>query len=133
MFFVSYESMRLEFADQLNSLGFAQVPEILSVLDAASSNYEVTRKCTDIIPADEIPQAVRMYIASKSVEHLSKGTLSLYLLRLTQFFTTVRKPIEQITTNDIRVYLFQYKHGVHVSLSLLVSSVCMPSSGIAGS
>ena len=109
MFFVSYESMRLEFADQLNSLGFSQVPEILAVLDAASSNYEVTRKCTDIIPAEPIPQAVRMYIASKSVEHLSKGTLNLYLLRLTQFFTTVRKPIEQITTNDIRVYLFQYK------------------------
>ena len=101
--------MRLEFADQLNSLGFSQVPEILAVLDAASSNYEVTRKCTDIIPAEPIPQAVRMYIASKSVEHLSKGTLNLYLLRLTQFFTTVRKPIEQITTNDIRVYLFQYK------------------------
>lgn len=105
----SYESMRLDFADQLNALGFSRVPDILSVLDAAASNYEVTRKCTDIIPADEIPQAVRLYIASKSVEHLSKGTLSLYLLRLTQFFSTVKKPVEQITTNDVRVYLFQYK------------------------
>ena len=111
--------MRLEFADQLNALCFSQVPEILAVLDAASSGYDVTRKCTDIIPADEIPQAVRMYIASKSVEHLSKGTLSLYLLRLTQFFSTVRKPVDQITTNDVRVYLFQYKQNHHIMDSTL--------------
>lgn len=114
VFFMSYEAMRLDFADQLESLGFPRVPDILAVLDAVSSNYEVTRRSTDIIPADEIPQAVRLYIASKSVEHLSRGTLDLYLLRLTQFFGTVRKPIDQITANDIRVYLFRYKeeHGI---------------------
>ena len=106
---MSYESFRLDFADRLADLGVSQIPEILAVLDTVSSGYDVTRKTTDIIPADTIPQAVRLYIASKSVEHLSKGTLSLYLLRLTQFFGVVHKPIDQVTTNDIRVYLFQYK------------------------
>ena len=109
MFFVSYESFRLDFADRLADLGVSQIPEILAVLDTVSSGYDVTRKTTDIIPADTIPQAVRLYIASKSVEHLSKGTLSLYLLRLTQFFGVVHKSIDQVTTNDVRVYLFQYK------------------------
>lgn len=109
MFFVSYESFRLDFADRLADLGVSQIPEILAVLDTVSSGYDVTRKTTDIIPADTIPQAVRLYIASKSVEHLSNGTLSLYLLRLTQFFSAVHKSIDQVTANDIRVYLFQYK------------------------
>ena len=106
---MSYESMRLDFADRLNALGIDRIPVILAALDDASSSYDVARKCTDIIPADELPQAVRLYIASKCVEHLSKGTLDLYLLRLTQFFTTVKKSVEDVNTNDIRVYLFKYK------------------------
>lgn len=116
---MSYECLRLDFADRLNNLGFSQVPEILAALDAASSGYDVTRRCTDIIPADVIPQAVRLYIASKSVENLSKGTLSLYLLRLTQFFTIIRKQIDHITANDIRVYLYQYKEIHHIKDSTL--------------
>ena len=106
---MSYESMRLDFADRLNALGIDRIPVILAALDDVSSSYDVARKCTDIIPADELPQAVRLYIASKFVEHLSKGTLDLYLLRLTQFFTTVKKSVEDVNTNDIRVYLFKYK------------------------
>ena len=106
---MSYESMRLDFADRLNALGIDRIPVILAALDDASSSYDVARKCTDIIPADELPQAVRLYIASKCVEHLSKGTLDLYLLRLTQFFTTVKKSVEDVNTNDVRVYLFKYK------------------------
>ena len=106
---MSYEAMRLEFADQLNKMGFPRVPELLAVLDDVSSSYDVTRKTTDIIPADSIPQAVRLYIASKHVEHLSRGTLDLYFLRLNQFFSTVHKPLDQVTTNDVRVFLYQYK------------------------
>ena len=109
MFFVSYESFRLDFADRLTDLGSPMIPDILALLDAVASGYDITRKSTDIIPADVIPQAVRLYVASKAVEHLSPGTLSLYLLRLTQFFSTVHKAIDQVTTNDVRVYLFQYK------------------------
>lgn len=116
---MSYECLRLDFADRLNKIGVLQVTDILAALDAAASSYEVTRKCTDIIPADEIPQAVRLYIASKSVEHLSKGTLSLYLLRLTQFFTIVRKGVEHISANDIRVYLYQYREIHHIKDSTL--------------
>ena len=116
---MSYECLRLDFADRLNNIGFPQVPEILAALDAAASAYDVTRKCTDIIPADVIPQAVRLYIASKSVEHLSKGTLALYLLRLNQFFTIVRKQVDHITANDIRVYLYQYKEIHHIKDSTL--------------
>ena len=119
MFFVSYESFRLDFADRLSDLGVSQIPDILALLDTVAADYDVTRKTTDIIPAEPIPQAVRMYIASKCVEHLSPGTLSLYLLRLTQFFTTMRKPVDQVTTNDVRVYLFNYKQAHNIMDSTL--------------
>ena len=116
---MSYESLRLDFADRLNSLGISRIQDILGALDSTSSAYEVTRKTTDIIPADMIPEAVRLYIASKTVEHLSRGTLDLYLLRLTQFFTAVHKRIDQVDSNDIRVYLFQYKQFHNIKDSTL--------------
>ena len=106
---MSYESFRLDFADRLTAMGAIKIPDILALLDTVASGYDVTRKTMEIIPADTIPQAVRLYVASKAVEHLSPGTLSLYLLRLTQFFTTVRKPLEKVDANDVRVYLFHYK------------------------
>ena len=119
MFFVSYECFRLDFADRLANLGIPQMPEILAALDAAASAYDVTRKTTDIIPADGIPPAVRMYIASKYVEHLSPGTLKLYNLRLNQFFEVVRKSLEQITANDVRVFLYKFKETRNIKDSTL--------------
>ena len=119
MFFVSYECFRLDFADRLANLGIPQMPEILAALDAAASAYDVTRKTTDIIPADGIPPAVRMYIASKYVEHLSPGTLKLYNLRLNQFFEAVRKSLEQITANDVRVFLYKFKETRNIKDSTL--------------
>jgi len=119
VFFVSYECFRLDFADRLSNIGIPQVPEILAALDAAASAYDVTRKTTDIIPADGIPPAVRMYIASKYVEHLSPGTLKLYNLRLNQFFEVVRKSLEQITANDVRVFLYQFKQKRNIKDSTL--------------
>jgi hypothetical protein len=46
---------------------------------------------------------------AKGIEGLSKGTLNLYKLTLANFFKTIRKPINKITSNDIRVYLYNYK------------------------
>ena len=111
---MSYESMRLEFADRLNDMATLTVSDVLAALDDVSSSYKIERACTDLIPVDEIPQAVRLYIASKTVEHLARGTLDLYLLRLKQFFGTVHKPIDKVDANDVRVYLYKYKelHGV---------------------
>lgn len=77
---MSYESMRLEFADRLNGMATLTVSDVLAALDDVSSSYKIERACTDLIPVDEIPQAVRLYIASKTVEHLARGTLDLYLL-----------------------------------------------------
>ena len=49
------------------------------------------------------------FIAAKAIEKKSDGTLSLYKLILTNFFDTVQKNYKEITTNDIRVYLYNYQ------------------------
>lgn len=112
MFFVSNnaEAFRNEVVSRLfSTIPQDQLRDVLAVLDAAMSGYEISRKKTDIIPADGIPDVVRIYIASKAVENLSPGTLRNYKLRLFDFFSRVKKAYTDITAGDIRMYLWFYQ------------------------
>ena len=72
------------------------------------SNYEVDERQTNIVLYKSvIPKTVEIYIVSKKIEGLSDKTLYLYKIVLEDFFQTVRKDPENITANDIRVYLYK--------------------------
>ena len=104
------ESFRNEVVSRLyTSLPQDQLRNVLEVLDSAISGYDISRKSMDIIPCDGIPEVVKYYIASKSVENLSATTLKLYRLRLIDFFSRVYKPFADVTANDIRMYLHYFK------------------------
>lgn len=76
-------------------------------LDMVLVNYDVTQKETGIVVyQDTIPQAVKMYLASRKIEGLSDKTLQRYEMALRMFFENVGKPIEEVRTNDIRAYLY---------------------------
>ena len=109
---MSYESFRLSFVDALRpSLPDpeALLPPILAALDNTSASYDITRRTMDLIVSDGVPDAVRLYIASKSIQNISKGTLTNYYRVLRHFFQTVSLPLDQITTTHIRLYLNHYK------------------------
>ena len=118
---MSYETFRADFAARLlPSLTDPDLlPEILAALDRTSTGYDFTIKSTDLIVADGLPEAVRLYIATKSIENVKKGTLENYYSALRRFFATVRKPVEQITATDVRLYLGWYKQTYNVSDSTL--------------
>ena len=117
---MSYEAFRADLVSHLSqSVPVEQLPAILAAVDRISGSWEFSPKHTEIIPASGLPGAVRMYIASKSVENVKKGTLSNYLSALTRFFEFVRHPVDEVTTNDIRMYLHWYKETYHVMDSTL--------------
>lgn len=104
------ERFRSEFRAQLLDLFPPdQVRNVLSAFDATSFNYDITAKPTEIINVDGIPEAVKNFIASKSIQNCSNGTLNQYLYRLVDFFKVVNKSIVDISTTDIRMYLYYYK------------------------
>lgn len=116
----SSESFRSELASGLlASLPQSQVISVLSVLDATLQRYEVSRRPLSIIPADGIPEAVKHFLASKAIQALSPGTLHIYGLRLTDFFSVIRKPCADVSADDIRMYLYHYKSARHASGSYL--------------
>lgn len=107
----NYESLRNKLISQLSCF---LPPDLLSrsmdVIDRSATDYDITAKPVSIIPTGGIPEVVGLYLASKALENTSKATLALYRQAITNFFKTVRKPITDITPNDIRGYLYQYKH-----------------------
>lgn len=115
VFFVSqsnYECYRNDLADRLALiLNPEQLSAVMSAIDQASLSYEITAKQTDIITVEEVPSVVKYFLASKALENLSEKTLTSYRRMLVSFFKLVRKNTRDITTNDVRCYLAQYKLG----------------------
>lgn len=113
---MSYELFRADFASRLPSIlpDPSQMRDILLALDSVAASYDVSMKCTDLIVSDGLPDAVRLYLASKAVDNLTKGTLENYYNTLRIFFQRVRKSLENVTANDVRLYLHNYKLERHV-------------------
>lgn len=107
---MSNERFRNELLTNLSDvLDNAQLAMVLKVFDTTSSAYEIEHKATELAVIGETPEPVKWYIASKAVANLSKGTLKQYSYKLIDFFDNVKKPVQAITANDIRLYLYSFK------------------------
>ena len=106
-----YEHLRNDFLSELMPLFPAdQVERIGKLLDKAAANYEVTEKETSLAVIDEdLPRLVKLYLSSKKLEGLSDATIENYAGRLRLFFEELRRPPQDIQTNDIRMYLVTYQ------------------------
>ena len=115
---MSYESFRADLVSRMMSTCSPdQLQPVLSVLDAMAACWEFSQKSTAIITSGSLPDAVRLYIASKSVESLKKGTLQNYLSTLSRFFAIVRHQVEEVTSADCRLWLNWYKTTCSVKTS----------------
>ena len=89
---------------------------VLQELEVFSYNYDIKDKCTDLLSYNDIvPSCYKVYLISKRIEGLSEGTLKIYDLYLKDFFMYIEKPLNQITTNDIRVYLYNLQKRRNIS------------------
>lgn len=81
----------------------------------------------DIRPAQlpgahpDIRDKIKLYLAAKKLEGLSPLTLNGYQIELRIFATSINKPVDQITTADLRVFLGQFDHLKLSSLSKRLS------------
>lgn len=108
-----YEQMKNEFMMHLKEHGNyskEDLQNILFCMDLSAYNYDVKKKETQIIPYNQdLPQLCKTFIVCKSIEGYSEGTLYNHTRFLTKFFFAVQKAPEQVTANDIRVYLYTYQ------------------------
>lgn len=108
-----YNKFKNDFLLELKNkttLSTEELSQILLCFDMASYNYEITEKQTQLVLYNqELPQIAKTFIACKSIEGFSKGTLYNYKTVLTNLFFTLKKSPETVTTNDIRIYLYKYQ------------------------
>lgn len=117
---MSFETFRADLISRIQpALSDDDLDAVLSALDAMSSSWEISPKSTALIVSDGLPDAVRIYIASKSVENVAVGTLKNYYATLRDFFAVVRRPVEDVTTADVRLWLNWFKKERGISNSYL--------------
>ncbi len=80
---------------------------VLHELEVFLSDYTVTQKETAVtVYRQELPECFRVFLVAKKIEGLSAGTLSHYNNVLSHFLTNIGKPLKEIDTNDVRIYLY---------------------------
>ena len=116
-----YEQFRSCLVLELTNNGFhdKQLQEILSCVDKVSDKYHFERKETGIIVYNDVPEILKIFLASKAVENCKKGTLQNYYQVVSAFFRFIPKPYNQIGANDIRMFLFDYRKKRNVKDSTL--------------
>ena len=74
---MSYDTFRADFSSRLLSIlpDPDVLQQVLSALDRTSAGYDFTVKSTDLIVPDGLPDAVRLFMATKTIENLAKGSL----------------------------------------------------------
>ena len=90
--------------------------QVMNVVDAIETEYDITRKETALVPLALTAQYILTeYLACKSLEGFSPATIYNYRVSLSRFLAAVKKQVEEIEPNDIRMYLYQYQNARNVS------------------
>ena len=102
------ENFASEFMTKLDGkLTPEQMKTVLMELEMFSANFDIEKKITDIVPYQGcVPECYKVYLVSKKIEGMSPESLRTYRCYLDDMFREINKPLESITTNDIRVYLY---------------------------
>lgn len=84
------------------------------------SDYEIAPRNTEIVPYEGyLPECYEIFFATRKIEGLSIRTLELYNMVLHNFFFQVNKNLREITTNDIRIYLYKTQETRKISNATL--------------
>ena len=113
---MSYEFFRTDVLSNLSGvLPEDLIPPAINAVDRTAVGYEFSPRNVSLIVVDGIPEPLRIYIATRATEKLSKETLRNYFYTLRTFFLYVAKDLDRITANDIRCFLFDYQRRTGIS------------------
>ena len=112
-----YTQFRLQLAEKMAAnFDVFQTSFILQEIDKIANEYDFIKKERGLVSYDGgIPSILKTFIACKKIEGMAHGSLDNYFLTLKNFFSCVNKPLERISTNDVRVFLYSYQEEKKIS------------------
>ena len=94
-----------EIVSQCDSI-ITDMPKFQSVLVSVLGEYNISEKQYEIVPwSEQVQKGYQMFFIAKKVEGLSDKSLSYYRGTINRFSEFVKKPFDQIETDDIRYFL----------------------------
>lgn len=111
------ENFANEFVSKLDGkISDEALSTVLKELQVFASNYDINQRETHVVPyQSNIPDCYRVYMVAKKIEGMSPESMKTYNFYLTDFFEHINRPFEQVTTNDIRIYLYETQKRTGVS------------------
>ena len=107
-----YEDLRNQFVVELEKMGIESelANKVLTSLDLVASNYTIKAREANLVPYVDVNKNMLGYfLACRGVEGMSKQSLTSYGYIIQNFLDTVKKHVGDITTLDIRSYLYHYQ------------------------
>lgn len=111
------ENFANEFVSKLDGkISDEALRTVLQELQVFTSNYDISQRETHVVPyQSNIPDCYRVYMVAKKIEGMSPESMKTYNFYLTDFFEHINRPFEQVTTNDIRIYLYETQKRTGIS------------------
>lgn len=111
------ENFANEFVSKLDGkISDEALRTVLQELQVFASNYDINQRETHVVPyQSRIPECYKVYMVAKKIEGMSPESMKTYNFYLTDFFEHINRPFEQITTNDIRIYLYETQKRTGIS------------------
>lgn len=103
-----FRSMLLQEIEQnlIGDVSQDKLKFIINTITLALANYEITEKCTDIVPVeDENQKLINRYCACLSIGGKSEKTIQQYKRSLKRINQVICKPFTEYDVYDIRYYL----------------------------
>ena len=111
------ENFANEFVSKLDGkISDEALRTVLQELQVFASNYDINQRETNVVPyQSNIPDCCMVYMVAKKIEGMSPESMKTYNFYLTDFFEHINRPFEQVTTNDIRIYLYETQKRTGIS------------------
>lgn len=111
------ENFANEFVSKLDGkISDEALRTVLQELQVFTFNYDISQRETHVVPyQNNIPDCYRVYMVAKKIEGMSPESMKTYNFYLTDFFEHINRPFEQVTTNDIRIYLYETQKRTGIS------------------
>ena len=111
------ENFANEFVSKLDGkISDEALRTVLQELQVFTSNYDISQRETHVVPyQSNVPDCYRVYMVAKKIEGMSPESMKTYNFYLMDFFEHINRPFEQVTTNDIRIYLYETQKRTGIS------------------
>lgn len=98
--------------DTTSSFSAQQLAMIREAITAVADRYVITPNGNEVVAYDCLqPEGYKAFLVIKKAEGLSDNSIKAYKHVIDRFLIAVMKPLENITTTDVQLYLYKKQNG----------------------